>query len=336
MANALRQKIVLLGTGGTIAGTAGDPGDNLGYTAAQVSVAQLLQSIPDLLTRSCTLQAEQVAQLDSKDMSFAVWQRLASRCAHWLAQEEVRGVVITHGTDTLEETAYFLHAVLPPVLLARKPVVLTCAMRPASSRFADGPQNLQDALSLAEDAGANGVFAVCAGRIHGALEVQKVHPYRLDAFDSGEAGVQGVVEEGRVRWLFSRAGPMGRNAAATLAGTGPALLERLALVPDLPRVEIVMSHAGAGAGIVEALLAHDAGTPNRLRGIVVAATGNGSLHQDLERALLRAHAGGVVVVRATRCAYGRVLPRPGDKLPDSGGLSSVKARVALQLQLLGG
>jgi L-asparaginase len=334
MSNALRQKIVLLGTGGTIAGTAGDPGDNLGYTAAQVSVAQLLQSIPDLLTRSCTLQAEQVAQLDSKDMSFAVWQRLAARCAHWLAQADVRGVVITHGTDTLEETAYFLHAVLPQHLLARKPVVLTCAMRPASSRFADGPQNLQDALALAEEVGANGVLTVCAGRIHGALEVQKVHPYRLDAFDSGEAGNQGVVEEGRVRWLAARARQPARDGAEG-AGTPNDLLERLAVVTDLPRVEIIMSHAGAGAGIVEALLAHDAGTPNRLRGIVVAATGNGSLHQDLERALLRAQGGGVVVVRATRCAYGRVLPRPADTLADSGGLSPAKARVALQLQLLG-
>ncbi len=339
MANALLQKIVLLGTGGTIAGTAGDPGDNLGYTAAQVSVAQLLHATPELSTLACCLQTEQIAQVDSKDMSFAVWQRLALRCAHWLAQDEVRGAVITHGTDTLEETAYFLHAVLPPALLARKPVVLTCAMRPASSRFADGPQNLQDALALAQDPHANGVLAVCAGRIHSALQVQKVHPYRLDAFDSGEAGAQGMMEEGRVRWLNTgdrQIGDSGATAAAAeCAGAQRTLLDRLAGAADLPRVEVVMSHAGASARVVEALLAHEAGTQNRLRGLVVAATGNGSLHQELERALLRAQASGVAVVRATRCAYGRVLPRPGDLIPDSCGLSPVKARIALQLRLLG-
>jgi L-asparaginase len=336
MAYALLQKIVLLGTGGTIAGTAGDPDDNLGYTAAQVSVAQLLHATPELSTLARSLQTEQIAQVDSKDMSFAVWQRLALRCAHWLAQDDVRGAVITHGTDTLEETAYFLHAVLPPALLARKPVVLTCAMRPASSRCADGPQNLQDALALAQDPHANGVLAVCAGRIHSALQVQKVHPYRLDAFDSGEAGAQGVMEEGRVRWLNTAVHQMGdADAAAVRTGAGGTLLERLAGAEGLPRVEIITSHAGASACMVDALLAYEAATQDRLRGLVVAATGNGSLHQELERALLRAQASGVAVVRATRCAYGRVLPRPGDPIPDSCGLSPVKARIALQLQLLG-
>jgi L-asparaginase len=336
MANALLQKIVVLGTGGTIAGTAGDPSDNLGYTAAQVSVAQLLQVNPELSNGPCTLQSEQVAQLDSKDMSFAVWQRLALRCAHWLEQDEVRSLVITHGTDTLEETAYFLHAVLPRALLAKKPVVLTCAMRPASSRFADGPQNLQDALALATKYGANGVLVVCAGRIHSALRVQKVHTYRLDAFDSGEAGALGVVEEGQVRWLNAQASLTEGCAAVSGAGTGSTLLAQLAAVKELPRVDIVMNHAGANAFTVDALLAYDAGPRNRLRGIVVAATGNGTLHHELESALLRAQASGVVVVRATRCAYGRVLARAEDPIPDSCGLSPVKARVALQLQLMGG
>ena len=139
-----------------------------------------------------------MAQVDSKDMSFEIWRQLALRCDHWLAQEDVGGVVITHGTDTLEETAYFLHAVLAP---RKKPVVLTCAMRPATAFMPDGPQNLLDAIAVASAPGARGVVAVCAGVIHSALDVAKRHTYRLDAFSSGDAGPVGYVEEGQLRLL---------------------------------------------------------------------------------------------------------------------------------------
>lgn len=313
-----QRKIVVLGTGGTIAGKSAQAGDNIGYQAAQLGVAELLETLPGLsaLLQGCAVEAEQVAQLDSKDMDFAVWRRLALRCAHWLAQPQVQGLVITHGTDTLEETAYFLQAVLAPT----KPVVLACAMRPATALLADGPQNLLDAFAVALDPGARGVLAVCAGQVHGALEVRKSHTYRLDAFDSGEAGPLGLVEEARVRWLRPCTG--GEHA--------PALLQALPEAADWPRVEIVTSYAGAGGAAVDALV------QGGVQGLVVAATGNGSLHHALEAALLRAQAGGVRVLRATRCAYGRVLPKPGDALADSGGLSPVKARVALMLSLLAG
>ena len=120
------KKIVVLGTGGTISGTAPTVTDNIGYTAAQLGVEQLLQAVPGLsrVLGGRVLVAEQVAQIDSKDMSFAVWQQLASRVSFHLAQTDVTGIVITHGSDTLEETAYFLHAVLPASQLASKPVVL--------------------------------------------------------------------------------------------------------------------------------------------------------------------------------------------------------------------
>src|ERR1035437_9104157 len=123
-------KVVVLGTGGTIAGRAVSAADNIGYTAAQLGVAQLLGTVPGLtqLLAGRTLLSEQVAQIDSKDMSFAIWTKLALRVQHHLSQPDVTGVLITHGTDTLEETAYFLHAVLPPALIEKKPVVLTCAI----------------------------------------------------------------------------------------------------------------------------------------------------------------------------------------------------------------
>ena len=149
------------------------------------------------------LESEQVAQLDSKDMDFATWRALAGRVARHLARPEVAAIVVTHGTDTLEETAYFLQRVLAPA----KPVVLTAAMRPATSRLADGPQNLADASpSRWPRAGARGVVVVVAGTVHSALDVRKVHPYRLDAFGSGDAGPIARVEEGRAALVPALAG----------------------------------------------------------------------------------------------------------------------------------
>ncbi|SFU50222.1 L-asparaginase [Polaromonas sp. YR568] len=313
-----RQQIVILGTGGTIAGRAESASDNVGYTAAQVGVDQLVAAIPALAEAGPVL-TEQVAQIDSKDMGFAVWARLAARVNHFLAQPDVKGIVITHGTDTIEETAYFLHAVCRPA----KPVVLTCAMRPSTALVPDGPQNLLDAMAVARHPDAAGVVLVCAGTVHGAVDVQKVHTYKLDAFSSGDAGPLGHVEEGALR--MSRNWP---SVPVDPVGVAIKTVSELAEPDRWPRVEVVMSHAGASGAVVQALQAQG------VQGLVVAGTGNGSLHQDLEAALLQAQAAGVRVVRATRCPNGRVLPAPKDKIPDSQGLSPVKARIALMLRLM--
>ncbi|RYF34564.1 MAG: asparaginase [Comamonadaceae bacterium] len=310
------RRVVVLGTGGTISGRAASADDNIGYTAGEVDVADLLGDIEP--PAGIELVAEQVAQVDSKDMDAAIWRTLALRCAHWLAEADVAGIVITHGTDTLEETAYFLQAVLAPA----KPVVLTCAMRPASALSPDGPQNVRDAIAVASTAGAMGVTAVCAGTVHSAFDVQKVHTYRLDAFSSGDAGPVGYVEEGAVRSV--------RNWPASPVGAAQVAIENIASAVSWPRVEIVLSHAGASGAIVDALRAH--GDP--LRGLVLATTGNGTVHHLLEAAALRAQAAGVAVLRATRCAEGRILSRSGDALPDAGALTPVKARIELTLQLV--
>ncbi|MDP3606669.1 MAG: asparaginase, partial [Polaromonas sp.] len=314
-----RKKIVILGTGGTIAGTAAQAGDNLGYTAAQVGIAQLVAALPALADSPYELVSEQVAQVDSKDMDFGIWRALAQRVAHWLAQDQVQGIVITHGTDTLEETAFFLQAALDPA----KPVVLTCAMRPATALAPDGPQNMLDAVAVASHAGARGVVAVCAGVIHTALDVQKVHTYRLDAFSSGDTGPLGHVEEGRLRLLRNWPSAHTRHGKAAIKNIANSAVDRA-----WPRVEMVMNYAGADGRAVRALVA------DGVQGLVVAGTGNGTLHHALEAALLEAQAQGVRVVRATRCLQGRVLAKAGDVLADSQGLSPVKARVALLLALL--
>jgi L-asparaginase len=302
--------IVVLGTGGTIAGRAASARDNLGYRAGAVGIGELLRDVP--AAQGLTVRAEQVANIDSKDMDFATWRALAQRCAHWLAQEEVAGIVVTHGTDTMEETAFFLQSVLAPV----KPVVLTGAMRPATSAGADGPVNLADAIAVAASPAAQGVCVAFAGTLHGPEDVQKMHSYRLDAFSSGDAGPLGYVEEGRVRLL--RAWPR-----AGLLRTAQAL-------PDpeqWPRVEIVMNHAGADGALVRTLVREG------VAGIVAAATGNGTLRAELQEALLAAQDHGVSVLRSTRCAQGHVIALNGDPLPAT-PLSPVKARVQLLLQRL--
>jgi L-asparaginase len=303
--------IVLLGTGGTIAGTSAVAGDNVGYSAAQLGVAQLVAAVPALA--GVPLETEQIAQVDSKDIGHAVWRALAEAVDRHLARPEVGAVVVTHGTDTLEETAYFLQRVLAPA----KPVVLVAAMRPATALQADGPQNLVDALAVAREPGARGVVAVLAGRVHGAFDLRKVHAYRLDAFGSGDAGVLAEVEEGRLR--RHRDWPRG---------------EALGLI-DLPRdvsgwpvVEIVTSHAGSGARVVEALLAVG------VDGLVVAATGNGSVHHALETALVAAQSAGVAVLRATRTLGGSVIDASAAVLPSAGALTPVQARIELMLRLL--
>ncbi len=322
MVNAIpARRLVVLGTGGTIAGRATRANDNVGYVAGQVAVSDLVALVPALA--AYPLDVEQVAQINSKDMVLGVWQTLAARVAVHLDRPEVAGIVITHGTDTIEETAFLLQTMLRP----SKPVVLTCAMRPATALVPDGPQNLSDAVAVALHTEAHGVVVVCAGRIHGAIDVSKVHPYKTDPFDSGDAGALGCVEEGQLRMFRPWPGAVGQGTHDAAA------LQRLLGVATLPRVELIFSHANADGEMVRALLGHSAAT-GRLRGIVVAGTGNGTVHDDLLAALKHAQASGVEVVVASRCAQGRVVPHSGQPLPDSAGLAPVKARLALALKLL--
>ena len=307
--------IVVLGTGGTISGAAASPDDDLGYVAGTVGVGTLVAAAPAPV--GVRVEAEQVAQLDSKDMDFATWRRLAERVAHHAARPEVTGVVVAHGTDTMEETAYFLGR----VVAAAKPVVLTGAMRPATSHGADGPRNLADAIAVAAGAGRAGTVVVFAGSVHAAREVRKVHSRRLDAFGSGEAGPLAVIAEGRIEE---------RRPWPVEAPTGHDLLPQPGR--PWPWVEIVTSDAGADGRAVRALVT--AGVD----GIVVAATGNGSIHRELAAALEEAIATArLPVLRATRCLDGGVAEKPGPSpFASAGALTPVQARVELVLRLLEG
>jgi L-asparaginase len=314
MSQEMQGKVVILGTGGTIAGVAPEGQSDLAYRAAQLSVESLVRAVPEL--RDVPLECEQVAQVDSKDMTHAIWQSLAQAVHRHLLRGDVIGVVITHGTDTMEETAYLLQRVLAP----GKPVVLTGAMRPASSRQPDGPRNLADAVVLARESGAHGVLVMMSGSVHGAADVRKAHPHKIDAFTSGDVGPLARLDSGRLHRL--RAWPNGDALGIALLDAEPH---------QWPAVEIIHSHAGARGTLVDALARSGA------KGVVIAASGNGTVHEAIEQALRDAAWSGLAVMRATRCGDGAILEADEGhaEWPSAGALTPAKARVELMLRLMG-
>jgi L-asparaginase len=317
--NSSLPRVAVLATGGTIAGQAGDAAKTAGYKAGVVGVEKLLEAVP-ALSQVARIQAEQIASIDSKDMSSALWATLATRVNALLAEDDVDGLVITHGTDTLEETAYLLHLTVK----SAKPVVLTAAMRPSTALSADGPLNLLNAVTLAAHAGASGqgVLVAFNNQIHSARDVTKTSTYAVDAFRSPETGMLGWVQDGRVE--FQR-GVVKRHTVAS----------EFDIAAGLPEVEIVLSHAGASRAALDAFVA--AG----VKGIVVAGTGNGSLHATLQQALADAVKKGVAVVRASRVGSGHVMRNAAasdDALGSvsAGTLNPYKARVLLMLALAAG
>ncbi|MFM0201534.1 asparaginase [Paraburkholderia fungorum] len=312
-------RIAVLATGGTIAGAAADATNTSGYQAGVVGVDQLLAVVPALSTVA-RIAAEQIASVDSKDMAMALWTTLAQRINTLLAEDDVDGVVVTHGTDTLEETAYLLHLTIK----SDKPVVLTAAMRPASALSADGPLNLLNAMTVAANAGARGqgVLVAFNNRIHSARDVVKTSTYAVDTFQSPEIGALGWVQDGRVEFQRSVVRPHTRAAEFVIGA-------------KWPHVEVVVSYAGVTRIAVDALVA--AG----VRGIVVAGTGNGSIHAAMQQALADAASQGVAVVRSSRVGSGHVM-RNGAAADDAlgfisaGSLNPYKARVLLMLALAAG
>lgn len=317
------KQVLIIATGGTIAGTAASATDNVGYRAAQLGAADLVAAVPALA--GLPLQTLQLAQLDSKDAGPALWQPLVAALVEALARDDVTGVVITHGTDTLEETAALLQRVLAPA----KPVVLTAAMRPATSLQADGPQNLLDAVAVARRPGVHGVLVVLAGRAHGAAEVRKTDAFRLDAFDSAPAGPVALVEDGVLTPLRPWPAPAGARGGADEVARRALLHAVLTRPPaQWPRVAWITSHAGFDAALVDAAVA--AG----FQGLLLAGTGNGSLHAELQAAAERAQRAGVALRLSTRCASGRVVGKSGRALAVAQGAGPAQGRVHLVLDLL--
>ncbi len=310
-------RVVILATGGTIAGAQPAEGSG-GYRSGVLSVEALIKGAPGLDTLA-NLRGEQIANIGSQDMSDAVWLKLARRAAELLASHDVDGLVITHGTDTLEETAYFLDLVLG----SEKPVVLVGSMRPATSLSPDGPLNLYNAVAVAADrtSRGRGVLVVLDDEVHAARDVQKMNTTAVEAFASPNRGKLGEVEYGKVTWFNVRTARLAPGREFSLAGIEP-----------LPRVDIVYANEGVDGTLVRAAVAAGA------KGIVLAGVGDGNTTNEMIDALAEAVKRGVVVVRSTRVGSG--LVRRNVEVDDDAlgfvaalELSPQKARVLLRLAL---
>ncbi len=310
--------VVVLATGGTIAGAAGSDVQS-GYTSGQVGVEQLLNAVPQA-RKLANLRGEQISNIGSQDMNDEVWIKLATRVNELLAMPDVTGVVITHGTDTIEETAYFLNLVVK----SDKPVVMTASMRPSTALSADGPLNYYNAVAIAADPNAKGrgVLVVVNDWIHGAASLTKTSTTAVQTFMSPLSGLIGTVAYGTPEWYR---GPVGKHGLTSDFSVDKATV--------LPRVDIIMATENMDGALINA--AAGAGA----KGIVIAGVGNGNMTDIALKALSAQAQKGVVGVRSSRVTTGQVgrnVEVNDDKMGTvaSLGLNPQKSRVLLRLALL--
>ncbi|WP_434665623.1 asparaginase [Paraburkholderia sp. A3BS-1L] len=308
-------RIVLFGTGGTIA-SSGASATQLHDYRVTATLEEVMASVPHMHALG-SLTGEQVFNVPSHDIDNGMLLQLAQRVAQALNDPDVDGIVLTHGTDTLEETAYFLDLVTN----SEKPVVVVGAMRPAQALSADGPLNLYNAVKVAASpqARGKGVLVVLDDRIVAARYASKRHTSATDAFRPHEHGLLGEITGGIVRFFYSLV---------------PRHVEGMAFALDkmamLPQVDVIFDHIGAGEHLYDASIASGA------KGIVLAATGNGSLSVSARAGARKAQHNGVLMVRSTRTGSGTVLPLADDAdfhTICANGLNPQKARLLLMLVL---
>lgn len=309
-------RIMILSTGGTIAGAA-DARSKGAYNAGAVRAETLIAAVPGA-AEIARVAFEQVAAIGSQDITDAVWLTLARRITALVAQADVDGVLVTHGTDTMEETALFLHLTLP----TDKPVVMVGAMRPSTALSGDGPANLRAGLMVAAhpESRGRGVMVVLNDTIHGARDVTKTSTTQVETFQSPNLGPLGYVTP---------------NGAVFLRKPGQRLTLPLPEAAPLPRVAIIHAHAGMDDQLAKAAIAGGA------RGLVLAGVGDGNAARTVIATLVEAAMTGVVGVRASRCPLGPVLRNievsdDALGLVAAGLLNPAKARVLLQLLLANG
>jgi L-asparaginase len=311
-------RVIVLATGGTIAG-AGASATRADYAAGRVPIDAMLGAVPGLADLAA-VQGEQIANVGSQDMTFNIMIALANRINEGLREEAVSGVVVTHGTDTMEETAFFLNLTVK----SRKPVVMTGAMRPATALSADGPLNLFNAVAVAADprAAGRGVLVVMNDRIHGAHSLTKTNTTSVETFLSPINGLIGTVNYGQCQYFRHPSHQHTENSAFSLTG-----------VSAMPRVDILYACADMPADLVDCSVASGA------RGLVIAGDGNGNMNAATVAQAARAAADGVVIVRSSRVPTGTVsrnVEIDDDRLQFvvSDELNPAKTRILLMLALL--
>src|SRR5499427_9946153 len=318
-APAKLSKVVILCTGGTIAGTGATTTTTVGYTAAKIGCDTLVDSVPEL-KKVANVRSEQVYQIASESITNDNWLKLAKRINQLLAQDDADGIVVTHGTDTIEETAYFLDLTVK----SKKPVVVVGAMRPATAISADGPINLYNAviLSGSKEAVGKGVLVALNDQINAAREVTKTNTSTADTFRTPELGFLGYMQGNKP--YFYRQSTRRHTVDTEFDVSG---------LDVLPQVDIVYGYANMNRVPIDAFVAAGA------KGIVHAGVGDGSRARPaIEPARVEAHKKGVVIVRSSRVGNG-IVARNGEAKDDeldfvvSDTLNPQKARILLMLAL---
>ncbi len=309
-----KKNIIVIGTGGTIAGI-GEEGETVSYDAAQIKVDKLVSEVPTL-TSLANLTSENMFNVDSCDMTFDKLIKLAKYINQEAKKDDVDGFVITHGTDTLEETAYFLNLVLN----TDKPVVLTGSMRPNTATSADGPLNLYQAVALAnnDEAKGKGVLVVFSDGIYSARDVTKINTFRTDAFNQKDLGCLGYMRDDKVFFF---------NASTKLHTTKSEF--NIENMESLPKVTILMFYVDAEKDLLDYV-------SKNCQGIVLAGAGCGCSSTIWNNIIAKVMESGVPVVRSSRIGNGLVT-YPESEIPEkgicAGNLSPQKARILLSLAL---
>jgi L-asparaginase len=315
-----KTRIHIVATGGTIAGASSGQ-SAYGYKSGTFQVQDLIDAAPGV-DKFAKITGEQLVNIGSQDMNDEVWLKLANRVNVLLKSEDIDGIVITHGTDTMEETAYFLDLVVK----SDKPVVLVGSMRPADAVGADGPANLYNAVAVAADprSKGRGVVVVMNDEIHYGRNVVKTNTTNVETFESPNRGQAGLVHSGDVSWFE----PMDKKTTTQT----PFSVQG---ATSLPRVDIIYAHANMSPDLIQGAI--DKGA----KGIVIAGVGDGNMTKASLNVLANAAKKGIVVVRSTRLPSGMVL-RNNEVDDDSlgfvasGELNPGKSRVLLQLALMKG
>ncbi|MEE4409223.1 MULTISPECIES: type II asparaginase [unclassified Serratia (in: enterobacteria)] len=305
--------IVILATGGTIAGSAASNTQTTGYKAGALGVDTLIAAVPEM-QKVARVDGEQIANIGSENMTSEILLKLSKRVNELLARDDVAGVVITHGTDTLDESPYFLNLTVK----SNKPVVFTAAMRPATAISADGPMNLLDAVTVAADkqAAGRGVMVVLNDRIGSARFSTKTNATTLDTFKAAEEGYLGVIVGGK---------PYFETRVDKIHTTRSVFDVRN--VSALPKVDIIYGYQDDPEYMYDAAIQH------KVDGIVYAGTGAGSVSVRSSAGIKKAEKAGVLVVRASRTGSGVVPEDAGQPGLVSDSLNPAKSRILLMLAL---
>jgi L-asparaginase len=313
-----KANVIILATGGTIAGAAAT-GTQSSYTSGSVTIDAMIDSVPGIRDLA-NLKGEQVANVGSQDISFDIMLKVAKRINELLPTAAVDGIVVTHGTDTMEETAYFLNLVVK----SEKPVVMVGSMRPSTAVSADGPLNLYNAVAVAADPKAKdrGVMVVMNDHIHAAHSLTKTSTTDVQTFMSPLRGLLGVTAYGKNDWYNK---PPWKHTTQTDFD--------IASTTKLPRVDVVFADADMSPDLI------DASVNSGAKGIVIAGVGNGNMNKVSVDAAARAVKKGVVVVRSSRVATGLVGRNVEVKDDELGFIASdelnpQKSRILLSLALL--